>query len=242
MIKTKLLAYLMIFFAISQCNSQQEDYTNQVVKDLGKRILKTEFSSLLFLENELVKSCVDTVTRSNFIKYLRSYGSFKRKAVDDQREYQLSLHLLYHKIFAIKPQEGELIESRKFLLKLLENYKSIDFEVSDKLILSQMDGTKRSMINNYDEGVLKESWLIFFNYDPILFKSVLLANGKEKSWQKANLILCNAFRENSIPTSIRYQLKRNTISFLAYYKNKDVEIEALIGKLSECDVSVDLND
>jgi hypothetical protein len=201
-----------------------------------------EFPLFLFLENELVVSCNDTSTLSAFRQGLEDLNGYKRKTLNDQKEYELSKHLLFQKISNTKPVDKETAKTRDLLLGYLNDSKSINFDVNESLIVSQTDGSKRNLINGYDDGAVSQSWLILFAYNPLLFKTALVNNSKEKTWRKTGLFLCNTFRENSIPLSIRYQLKENTIAYLQKYRIKDNEMESLIKEISDCDISVNLND
>lgn len=242
--KRKLNVAICLFFFVLgyACHSQRKNNEEEILSVFESKISRTEFSSLLFLTEELVSICTDTTVRSKFAKYLEDYNGFKRKSPEDEKEHQLGLHLLYNKISAFDPRDSELLKSREYLLDLLNSYKNIDFEVGSNLILSQLDDTKRDMVNGYDEGTTNESWLIFFSYDPILLKSVLQKNGKTRSWEKSHIRLCNTFRENSIPILIRQRLKSNIISHLKKYESRDIEIAELIKEFSKCDVSVNLYD
>lgn len=240
--KKLILIYILFSLTGIVGTCQKNSNQGEVLKSLESKILRMEFSTILFLTQELIEICQDTANRSRFNRYLKNYNDFKRITAEDEKEHHLSLYILYHQIFAIQSKDKDILESREYLLTSLSNYSAIDFEIDAELILKQLNYTKRSIINNYDEGVTNESWLIFFNYDPVLLKSVLKNSGKDEDWETASLRICNSFRENSIPVSVRHRLKRNVTSFLDKYANKDVEISNLKGDLSKCDVTVNLYD
>lgn len=161
------------------CFSQENDNEKKLLASFESWLLTTEVSSLIFLSKELVSICVDTTNISRFQKYLKNWNSRNRKTSDDEKEQLLSLHILYSRISSLQLNEPSQQESRENLLKALNKYKHIDFEVDGKFLINQLDNSKRSMIYGYDEGSTNESWIIFFSFNPILLKDVLNDNGKK---------------------------------------------------------------
>jgi hypothetical protein len=239
----KIYSILVFCLLISGygCHSQKNDNEKQVLASVASQLLNTEVTSLIFLSKELVSLCVDTTNLSRFHTYLKNRNSHKRKTSDDENEHVLALHVLYSRIFSLQLNEPALQESRENLLNALSNYKNITFEVDANFMINQLDNSKRSMINGYDEGSTNESWMIFFSFNPILLKNTLLENGNIKSWERSDVRLCNTFRENSIPVLVRTRIKQNAISHMEHFA-QDEEIQKLIEKFKKCDVSIDLYD
>jgi hypothetical protein len=239
----KIYSILVFCLLISGygCHSQKDDNEKKLLASVASQILKTEVTSLIFLNKELVSLCVDTTNLSTFDTYLKNRITIKRKTSGDENQHVLALHVLYSRIFSLQLNEPALQESRENLLKALNNYKNIDFEVDANFVMNQLDNSKRNMINDYDEGSTNESWMIFFSFNPILLKNILTENGNTESWERSDVRLCNTFRENSIPVLVRARIKQNAISHMEQFA-QDQEVQKLIRKFKKCEVSIDLYD
>lgn len=155
----RIAAILLLLTTVNSCVSQQKK--SDLVKVLEKNIDYIEFSKLSFFPKELIQLAADSSFQSSFKKKLRQHDNVKRKTVGDQKEYVLTLHLLY-KALAAEDVLQEYESGRKFLLALLIERSEINFQVDEALVMQQIDVTKRSLINGYDEGTIEESLFIFF--------------------------------------------------------------------------------
>lgn len=76
------------------------------------------------------------------------------------------MNLIYRSIYEAKVENNQAIESKTYLLNLFQDFKKINFTVSDQLILEQINEDKRGLVNGYDEGVVSRSYFLFFVTTP----------------------------------------------------------------------------
>lgn len=238
--RIKILIYAAFFLSAFNCHPQNKETQLQV--DFENEFNNIDFEFFLFFENELVSICSDSAAVSKFSGLLKSYEKHNKKTEDDIKEAKLLLQMLYNRINAITPNNQIVTEGKQTLLNILRDYKKLDFKISKDLILTQVDGAKRNLVNGYEEGTVVKSWLIFFYHNPVFFKSVLVDGGKVKSWEKADIMLCNIFRQNELPFSFRHHLKDEITAHLQKYTSEDHEVDELIHKVKLCDVTKNLYD
>jgi hypothetical protein len=220
------------------CLSQQPKINQtEVIKAFQKKIGKIGFNKLIFLSPELIKVCADTTYRSKFAKQLLNHHSIKRKTIDDQNEFDFTLHLLYESIGLSEVSSRKDIESKNYLLAALSRYRSSKIKIDERLVLNQIDETKRGFGHGYDEGSTSESRFLFFCHDAMFFKSVLLENKMIDDWSRIGAFICNYLRENETPKPLRYLLKERIIN-----KLKNSDMREVIEELKGCDVSINLYD
>lgn len=227
------ICYLLCVLSVTSCLSQE----TKSVTDLRKSLERTSFHLLILLEEELIIACSDTIIATKFQKNLYAFTHYNQKTLGDTLERFVLLNILYNKVQAVKVADEKLKVSQSKLLSFLKGYEHLDFRVDQKLILGQVDGSRRSIVTGYDEGASGDSWFIFFFNDPILFKKAMVSNNKTRSWDRADLMLCNTFRENEIPLSLRKRMQESTIKRLKEFTINDKEIEVIIQKLKACDVT-----
>lgn len=234
--KSYYLISLMLVF--STCLSQHPKKSIDNVNSLGSRVNIIGFEKLILLGEELINSCQDTVNRSKFTKTFKQFQSVKRKTVFDNYEHKLLMSLIYYSINEVKTENNQAEETKNYLLKLFQDFKKIDFTVTDQFILEQINEDKRGIINGYDEGTVSQSFFLFFCYNPSRFKSILLKNNKEDDWDRIDIFLCNTIRENGIPKELRHILLDRII-----IKLRSQKLDIIVSKLkSECDVTINLYD
>jgi hypothetical protein len=236
----KGITFLLLVVAVISCVSQQRNKTDLEVI-IEKDINRIEFSKLTFFTKELILLGVDTSFQSKFRKKLIQYDNVKWKTIGDQREYHLTLHLLYSKLIAEKSYEKEYQAGKDFLLAVLQGRSEMTFPIDENLILQQIDGGKRGLVNGYDEGTVDESSFIFFCYDPLLYKRALLKKNLTDDWERTGVFLCNYLRENGNPISIRNPIKQKILTMLN--RNEiQIEFRHILKDIEECDVSSNLFD
>jgi hypothetical protein len=230
-----LIGLVLIF---STCLSQSQKKSTDIAGSIGTRFDVIGFEKLIFFGEELIYSCQDTTNRSKLAKFFKDFKKVKRRSVFDNYEYKLLMNLMYSSIYEVKVENSQEIETKNYLLNLFQDFKKIDFTISDNLILEQIDEDKRGLLNGYDEGEVSKSYFLFFFYDPTRFKRVLLANNKEDDWDRIDIFLCNSARENEIPKDVRYVLLDRMIQRLLSQR-----LDKIVNKLkSDCDVSINLYD
>lgn len=234
--KSYYLISLMLLF--STCLAQDQKNSINNINSLGSRVNNIGFEKLILLGEELINSCQDTANRSKFTKTFKQFQSVKRKTVFDKYEYKLLMSLIYGSINKVKTENNQAEETKNYLLKLFQDFKKIDFMVTDQFILEQINEDKRGIINGYDEGTVSQSFFLFFCYNPSQFKSILLKNNKEDDWDRIDIFLCNTIRENGIPNELRHILLDRIVA-----KLRSQKLDSIVSKLkSECDVTVNLYD
>lgn len=236
----KGITFLLLLTAVTSCVSQNIN-KSELTLVLEKNINRIEFSKLSFFTKELIQLGVDTSFQSKFKKKLRQHDNVKRKTEGDQREYHLTLYLLYNKLAAEKNYGKEYESGKEFLLGLLTGRREINFPVDENLIIQQTDATKRSLVNGYDEGTVDESSFTFFCYNPLLYKKALLKNSLSDDWKRTGIFLCNYLRENENPMAIRSPIKEEILSMLSR-KEIQHEFKDIVKDIAECEVSSNLFD
>jgi hypothetical protein len=168
----KGITFLILFTVVTSCVSQQQIDKSDLALVLEKNINRIEFSKLSFFTAELIQLGVDSSFQSKFQKKLKRHDSIKRRTEGDQQEYHLTLHVLYDKLEAERNYSKEYEGGKKFLLDLLSGRSEVNFPVDENLIIQQIDATKRSLVNAYDEGTVDESSFMFFCYIPCCIKKL----------------------------------------------------------------------
>jgi hypothetical protein len=237
--KTRIV-FLLVMMVVGSCTNEPEKKSELevAIEGIAHQI---DLSKLSFFPKELIHLCKEATFRNKFIENLNLHNGIEHKTVQDQKEYDLILHLLYLRVEAEKDYALRYQDGKDFLLQLLGKWKKINFSVDKNLILQQIDDKKRGMLNGYDEGTTAESNFVFFCYNPILYKTALLENDLKDDWQSTGVFLCNYLRENNNPTAIRYSIKQKLLSMLSKEEGND-EFKEVIRELSDCDVSKDLFD
>lgn len=236
----KGITFLLLVTVVTSCASQNNN-KSELMLVLEKSINRIEFSKLSFFPKELIQLGADTSFQSKFREKLRQHDNIKRKTEADQREYRVTLHFLYNKLAAENNYEKEYESGKDFLLDVLSGSSKINFPVDEKLIIQQVDGAKRSLINGYDEGTADRSSFVFFCYDPLLYKKALLKNSLNDDWKRTGIFLCNYLRENENPMALRNPIRKEILSMLSR-KEIQHEFKDIMKDVAECDVSSNLFD
>jgi hypothetical protein len=230
----------LLLTAVTSCASQNINKSELMIV-LEKNINRIEFSKLSFFTKELIQLGADTSFQSKFRKKLGQHDSIKRKTEADQREYHVTLYLLYNKLAAENNYGKEYESGKDFLLGLLSGRSKIDFPVDENLVIQQIDAAKRSLVNGYDEGTVDESSFVFFCYNPLLYKKALLKNNLSDDWKRTGVFLCNYLRENENPMDLRNPIKKEILGMISR-KEIQHEFKDIVKDIAECDVSSNLFD
>lgn len=201
--------YLFLLLLLLAANLSWAQTKNEVVHaDLKKVLWNVELSKLVFVADALVEACSDTAIQSQFGKKISaSVSSGNRYSEDDRKETQVVLKLLYDSISKVQVTKSQLAPIKSHLLNILQPYRKLDFSVDHSLIRKQLDKSKRSMANGYDEGSTSESKFIFFLYNPELLREALLSNGMDDKWGRIGIFICNYIRENENPLWLRKRMQ-----------------------------------
>ncbi|GCC53327.1 hypothetical protein SanaruYs_35700 [Chryseotalea sanaruensis] len=234
------ITLLILVGFVTSCTSQQIN-KSAITLELEKNINRIGFSKLSFFTEELIQLATDTSFQYKLKKKLGKHNNVNRKTEGDQREYQLTLYLLYNKLKVEKNYNKEYERGKEFLLDLLSEKRMINFSVDQNLIIQQIDASKRSLINGYDEGTVEESIFTFFCYDPLLYKRTLIKNGLNEDWKRTGLFLCNYLRANENPTTLRNPIKEGILKRLSH-KEIQHEFKDIVKDITDCDVSSNLFD
>lgn len=238
-IKTIFMGFILLTIYFQSSGQKIEAY---LMADLKKKVSTVNFSHLLFLEYELAKVCRDTSISNRFTKKIElTNKSLARYSASDKKEFVLLLNALLEKVNAITTDDNDVNEGRKNLQAILGPYKNAQLKLDEKLVVEQLNDSKRGMTNGYDEGATDESQFLFFTLDAILLADVVKKNGMNDSWERLGTFLCNNIIDNGTAKVIRpriYQAVKNNLARLKTYPH----FEKIKSDLDGCDITSNLFD
>lgn len=227
--KRYLIFLFVLFFQVSCASSAQVD--QEVLNVLKTRIYNTGVHELIFMENELIVLCQDSIGQDMIKKRFDGLKKVIPKMQDSKRDTELlALSILKERITLIKTSNEKENESQIFLENQLKNFE-FNFTIDETFVSKLFDENKRDLSTKEpcDVGV---SMYVIFIKDPMLYIKVLKENKKINPDGKIYFPLNCTLKEYDKPEAIRMKMKLGLMESLdSRKKEKDFDkIYSLISK------------
>jgi hypothetical protein len=164
--KKNITVVLITLLCTSGISSAQVD--QDVLKTLRSRFSNIDVYELIFLENELISLCQDSIGQDLVVKRLGDLKqSFASMQIFKARTELIALKLLATRIKKCKPNNKDQRDSKKFLESRLQDFK-VDFTINEKMVSELFDHKKRDIASKApcDVGI---SMYVIFVYDSQLY-------------------------------------------------------------------------
>lgn len=220
------------FFQMSCTLSAQVD--QEVLDVLKKRMMNTEVHELIFMENELISLCQDSIGQNLVKKRFEGIKKMMPKMQDSKRITELiALTILRERIELIKPVNETVKTSKLFLKSQLKDFE-FNHNLDENLISNLFDENKRDLSTKGQCDVGFSMYVIFIK-EPMLYIKVLKENKKINPDGKIYFPLNCTLKEFDKPESIRMKMKSGLLQFLNS-RRKDKDFEEIYLSISKAKV------
>lgn len=213
-----ILLTIAIFIGGCSSNAQPDPGVVSVLRKTFRNVSEYE---LLFLENELIEYCRDSLGRVNFEKAITER---KQLIAEDEsilsREFIVLFELLNHRINNVVVKETDQQKSKEFILNLLADFK-VNFTVDEQLLLDLFDYRKRDLAEMEDCDVAITNF-VFFVYDPALYVKVLKEHPlPDYDINRPHFIGCTLENYDD-PIQFRRKMRDGLLEFLNAYSGPEI--------------------
>lgn len=196
-----------IGFAVMMVNGTCAQPNDTIVQYLRKSRF-VNFENYIFIPEELVNFCEDSVGRNLFTKNLNRYVSNISQKSSETKEKQVLLTIIHDAVKEVKVLSRNQAASKNFLIKSLSPF-LVNFEIDENLLLERFTWSE-SRAETCDIGL---SAYVFFCYDPELYIRACEMD-KESRKQELPFPFDCTLENINIPEAVRRKMRSGILDRL----------------------------
>jgi len=204
--------------------------TNDTIVQYLRRSRFVNFENYIFIPEELVESCEDSVGRKMFAKNLTRYASNMSEKSQETKEKQVVMTVIHDAVKGIKVLSEDQKLSQNFLLKSLYPF-LVNFKIDESLLVDRFTWSE-SRAETCDIGL---SLFVFFCYDPGLYIKACEIH-KDLQKQKLPFPFDCTLENSNIPEAVRTKMRSGILDRLKDHKEpKLINIANAVKELNVSD-------
>jgi hypothetical protein len=200
-----------IGFAVMMVSGTCAQPNDTIVQYLRKSRF-VNFENYIFIPEELVKFCEDSVGRNLFTKNLNRYVSNISQKSSETKEKQVLLTIIHDAVKEVKVLSRNQTASKNFLITSLSPF-LVNFKIDENLLLDRFTWSE-NRAETCDIGL---SAYVFFCYDPGLYIRACEMD-KESQKQKLPFPFDCTLENINIPEAVRRKMRSGILDRLKGHK------------------------
>lgn len=230
--KYRIYVIVFVLNLCFMCIGKSEPDT-RIVDYLKRQFDVTRLENLIFLEEELIEFCKDSIAQVKFIKEMNRQK--KAMMMGDQfenKERRVLLTILRNRIANLSRKASNDQTSIKFLLDQLE-FSRVNFEIDESLLKNRLNFENRGLPYGDEACDVEFSYYTFFIYDSDLYIKTLANSKVDNTKSKIFFpVACVLEEESGVPVYVKQKIKKGLLEIIRtksngnlYYRNIEEQIE-----------------